>query len=90
MRTIALQVHHIDENPGNNALENLIPLQSCHLRLKRRLVTSPYQHQQTEPFKDSSYSKAQVSFAASSCSTISTKQKTSEDFEQRESGQENH
>ena len=32
-----LQVHHIDENPGNNQLENLIPLCSvCHLQIEKR------------------------------------------------------
>ena len=31
-----LQVHHIDENPGNNNLENLIPLCSvCHLQIEK-------------------------------------------------------
>ena len=31
-----LQVHHIDENPGNNQLENLIPLCSvCHLQIEK-------------------------------------------------------
>src|SRR6056300_1102385 len=57
---IALQVHHIDENPGNNALENLIPLCSrCHLQIEKEARQhAPYQHQQTELFEDSSYSKA--------------------------------
>jgi len=33
---MVLQVHHIDENPGNNDLENLIPLcASCHLKIER-------------------------------------------------------
>ena len=32
-----LQVHHIDENPGNNDLENLIPLcAACHLKIEHQ------------------------------------------------------
>ena len=33
---MVLQVHHIDENQGNNTLENLIPLcASCYLKIER-------------------------------------------------------
>ena len=39
-----LQVHHIDENPGNNDLENLIPLcAACHLKIEKEArLHAPY------------------------------------------------
>ena len=52
-----LQVHHIDENPGNNQLENLIPLCSvCHLQIEKEArLHAPHAHIQHELFEDSSY-----------------------------------
>ena len=92
---IALQVHHIDENPGNNALENLIPLCSrCHLQIEKEARQhAPYQHQQTELFEDSSYSKALGELRSKALAQQSQQStKTSEDFEreEREWEQENH
>ena len=45
-----LQVHHIDENPGNNQLENLIPLCSvCHLQIEKEArLHAPHAHIQHE------------------------------------------
>lgn len=55
-----LQVHHIDENPGNNAIENLIPLCSvCHLQIEKEArLHAPYQQQQLELFEGNNYSLA--------------------------------
>ena len=52
-----LQVHHIDENPGNNKLENLIPLcASCHLKIEKEArVHAPYSAIQLELFENQSY-----------------------------------
>ena len=52
-----LQVHHIDENPGNNDLENLIPLCArCHLQIEKEArLHAPYSGIQQELFADSSY-----------------------------------
>ena len=52
-----LQVHHIDENPANNALENLIPLcASCHLKIEGEArLHAPYREQQLELFEDHTY-----------------------------------
>ena len=52
-----LQVHHIDENPGNNKLENLIPLcASCHLKIEKEArVHAPYNAIQLELFENQSY-----------------------------------
>ena len=52
-----LQVHHIDENPGNNNLENLIPLCSvCHLQIEKEArLHAPHAHIQHELFEDNSY-----------------------------------
>ena len=52
-----LQVHHIDENPGNNELENLIPLcASCHLKIEKEArLHAPYNAIQLELFENQSY-----------------------------------
>ena len=52
-----LQVHHIDENPGNNELENLIPLcAACHLKIEKEArVHAPYSAIQLELFENQSY-----------------------------------
>ena len=54
-----LQVHHIDENPRNNTLENLIPLcASCHLKIEKEArVHAPYSAIQLELFENQSYMK---------------------------------
>ena len=52
-----LQVHHIDENPGNNNLENLIPrCAACHLKIEKEArLHAPYNETQLELFKNQSY-----------------------------------
>ena len=52
-----LQVHHIDEDPGNNKLENLIPLcASCHLKIEKEArLHAPYNAIQLELFENQSY-----------------------------------
>ena len=52
-----LQVHHIDENPGNNDLENLIPLcATCHLKIEKEArLHAPYDDIQLELFDNQSY-----------------------------------
>ncbi len=52
-----LQVHHIDENPGNNELENLIPLcAACHLKIEKEArLHAPYNDIQMELFENQSY-----------------------------------
>ena len=52
-----LQVHHIDENPGNNELENLIPLcATCHLKIEKEArLHAPYSETQLELFENQSY-----------------------------------
>ena len=52
-----LQVHHIDENPGNNDLENLIPLcAACHLKIEKEArLHAPNNETQLELFKNQSY-----------------------------------
>ena len=52
-----LQVHHIDENPGNNDLENLIPLcAACHLKIEKEArLHAPYRETQLELFENQSY-----------------------------------
>ena len=52
-----LQVHHIDENPGNIDLENLIPLcASCHLKIEKEArLHAPYNETQLELFENLSY-----------------------------------
>ena len=52
-----LQVHHIDENPGNNDLENLIPLcAACHLKIEKEArLHAPYNETQLELFNNQSY-----------------------------------
>ena len=54
-----LQVHHIDANPGNNDLENLIPLcATCHLRIEKEArLHAPYDVIQLELFENQSYMK---------------------------------
>lgn len=54
---MVLQVHHIDENPANNALENLIPLcASCHLKIEGEArLHAPYREKQLELFEDHTY-----------------------------------
>ena len=50
-------MHHIDENPGNNTLENLIPLcASCHLKIEREArIHAPNHENQMELFENQSY-----------------------------------
>ena len=52
-----LQVHHIDENPGNNDLGNLIPLcAACHLKIEKEArLHAPYNEIQLELFENQSY-----------------------------------
>ena len=52
-----LQVHHIDENPSNNAPGNLIPLCArCHLKIEREArLHAPYSDSQLELFEGQSY-----------------------------------
>ena len=52
-----LQVHHIDENPGNNDLENLIPLcATCHLKIEKEArLHAPHNETQLELFENQSY-----------------------------------
>ena len=52
-----LQVHLIDENPGNNDLENLIPLcATCHLKIEKEArLHAPYNETQLELFENQSY-----------------------------------
>ena len=54
---MVLQVHHIDENPANNALENLITLcASCHLKIEGEArLHAPYREKQLELFEDHTY-----------------------------------
>ena len=54
---MVLQVHHIDENPANNALENLISLcASCHLKIEGEArLHAPYREKQLELFEDHTY-----------------------------------
>jgi hypothetical protein len=54
---MVLQVHHIDENPANNALENLIALcASCHLKIEGEArLHAPYREKQLELFEDHTY-----------------------------------
>ncbi|MED5436222.1 MAG: HNH endonuclease signature motif containing protein [SAR324 cluster bacterium] len=54
---MVLQVHHIDENPANNALENLIPLCACcHLKIEGEArLHAPYREKQLELFEDHTY-----------------------------------
>ena len=52
-----LQVHHIDENPQNNEITNLIPLCApCHLRIEHEArLHAPYQEIQLEFFENHTY-----------------------------------
>ena len=52
-----LQVHHIDENPGNNDLENLPPrCRTCHLKIEKEArLHAPYNETQLELFENQSY-----------------------------------
>jgi len=52
-----LQVHHIDETPQNNHIENLIPLcAKCHLQIEHEArIHAPYHQVQTEFFEDHTY-----------------------------------
>ena len=54
-----LQVHHIDEDPGNNDLGNLIPLcAACHLKIEKEArLHAPYDDIQLELFENQSYMK---------------------------------
>ena len=56
---LVLQVHHIDENPENNDLENLIPLcAACHLKIEKEArLHAPYDVIQLELFENQSYMK---------------------------------
>ena len=56
-KKMLLQVHHIDENPGNNDLENLIPLcASCHLKIEGEArLHAPYHEKQLELFENKTY-----------------------------------
>lgn len=57
-----LQVHHIDENPGNNQMDNLIPLcASCHLRIEKEArLHAPNNHRQTELFEETYLTSMQL------------------------------
>jgi len=50
----SLQVHHIDENPRNNVIGNLIPLCArCHLQIEKEArVHAPQHKKQTELFEE--------------------------------------
>ncbi len=52
-----LQVHHIEENRGNNDWENLIPLcAACHLKIEKEArLHAPYNAIQLELFENQSY-----------------------------------
>ena len=52
-----LQVHHIDENPGNNDIDNLIPLcASCHLKIEKEArLHAPSHGKQMELFEGQTY-----------------------------------
>ncbi|MGK5094306.1 HNH endonuclease signature motif containing protein [Deltaproteobacteria bacterium TL4] len=52
-----LQVHHIDECPQNNEIENLIPLCApCHLQIESEArLHAPYHKQQCEMFENDTY-----------------------------------
>ena len=54
---MVLQVHHIDENPANNTLENLITLcASCHLKIEGEArLHAPHRETQLELFEDLTY-----------------------------------
>jgi hypothetical protein len=54
---MVLQVHHIDENPANNSIGNLIPLcASCHLKIEGEArLHAPYREKQLELFEDHTY-----------------------------------
>ena len=54
---MVLQVHHIDENPKNNKIENLIPLcASCHLKIEAEArLHAPYHDKQMELFENQTY-----------------------------------
>ena len=56
-KKLTLQVHHIDENPSNNDLENLIPLcASCHLKIEGEArLHAPYHEKQLELFENRTY-----------------------------------
>ncbi|MBF0287135.1 MAG: HNH endonuclease [SAR324 cluster bacterium] len=56
-----LHVHHIDENPGNNDLENLIPLCAvCHLRIEKEArLHAPFHNRQTELFVETYHTAMQ-------------------------------
>ncbi len=56
-KKMILQVHHIDENPENNDIENLIPLcASCHLKIEGEArLHAPYREKQMELFENQTY-----------------------------------
>ena len=56
-KKVILQVHHIDENPRNNDIENLIPLcASCHLKIEGEArLHAPYHEKQLELFENQTY-----------------------------------
>ncbi len=74
-----LQVHHIDENPGNNELENLIPLCSvCHLQIEKEArLHAPHAHIQHELFEDSSYLESMATLRKEAFERYGQKQKNS-------------
>ncbi|GIR61625.1 MAG: HNH endonuclease signature motif containing protein [Deltaproteobacteria bacterium] len=74
-----LQVHHIDENPGNNQLENLIPLCSvCHLQIEKEArLHAPHAHIQHELFEDSSYLESMATLRKEAFERYGQKQKNS-------------
>ena len=57
----SLQVHHIDENPQNNPIENLIPLcATCHLQIEREARLHAAGHtNQLEMFDETYMTKMQ-------------------------------
>jgi hypothetical protein len=82
-----LQVHHIDENPSNNQLENLIPLCArCHLQIEKEARRhAPYQAQQVELFTESSYTQAMQQMRQQALQSLPQQQGSPpEDFEAEE------
>jgi len=76
-----LQVHHIDEDPGNNKLENLIPLcASCHLKIEKEArVHAPYNAIQLELFENQSYMQQMKNMRQSALEKYSSLHKQNKD-----------
>ncbi|MBF0350258.1 MAG: HNH endonuclease [SAR324 cluster bacterium] len=85
----ALQVHHIDENPQNNDLENLIPVCArCHLQIEKEArIHAPWHQHQQEMF-DETYLKRMKAMRQSalthSIHNQESKFPATDDFELRE------